>query len=128
MPYALKLTPTEVHTITLGVVNKASGVVEPVPAGDVITAESPNPAIEAVVGVDAAGAVALVVRALMLPDTGTASVVIPVKDSAGNVATELTVEYLVPPASGDLVLDMTGAAVTEQPMPPAPPRPDHSER
>lgn len=114
----INLTPTEVHTITLGVVNKDTGLIEAPAVGDVFKVVSPNKAISATLGVNDAGAQVVIVRPVAMPDSSTASVVIPVTDSAGNTALDLTVNYPVPPATGALCLNMAGDVVTTQPMPP----------
>lgn len=118
MANTLELKPNEVHTLTLGIVNAETGLVEPAPMGNVFYAKSPSPAVDATVGVDAAGAPAVIVRAMTMPDPKTKTIVIPVTDSAGNKATEITVNYPVPVASGEITLNMTGDTVTDQPLPP----------
>jgi hypothetical protein len=120
MANTIELKPADVYTITIGIVNSQTGLVEPAPVGDVFSAVSPSPAVEATIGVDADGKPAVIVRALTMPDANTMGIVIPVTDSAGDVATSVTVNYAVPVASGDITLNMAGAVVTAQPAPSAP--------
>jgi hypothetical protein len=120
MTNTITLKDTDVYTITIGLVDAATGIVMPFSPGDTFSAASSDPAIGAAIGLDANGNPALVVRALTLPDANTASSMVTVTDSAGDVAAELTVLYPVPPAVGDIVLDVATAAVTAQPAPTAP--------
>jgi hypothetical protein len=119
MADTITLKPTDVYTITIGLVD-ASGAVVPVPAGDVFSATSSSPAIAATIGTDANGNPALIVNALTLPDANTMGMTVTISDSAGDVADTLTVDYPVPPAPDDITLAVPAAVVSTQPEPTAP--------
>jgi hypothetical protein len=114
------LKSTEVHTLTIGLVDPTTNQPEPFPAGDTFAASSSSPAVGAAIGSDANGAPALIVNALTLPSANTMGIIVEVTDSAGDVAVDLTVDYPVPPVAGDIVLNTGGDVITTQPAPTAP--------
>ncbi len=116
----IELKPTDVWTISLGLVNAATGAVEPIPSGDVFSVTTSSPAIGAEIGTDANGNPAVVLKALTLPDATTMGMNFTVTDSNGDVAVVQGVDYPAPPVAGDITLNVAGAVVSSQPAPTAP--------
>jgi len=114
----ITLKPTDVYTWPLSIVDPATGQTEPLPAGEVFTATSTSPAVLATVNAAADGSPELVVKAATLPDANTLGIKVEVTDSTGDVAVDLTVDYPVPAAPGDITLGP--ASLTQQPAPTAP--------
>jgi hypothetical protein len=113
------LKPTDVYTVRIGL-KAADGSVEAVPAGDVFSVDSSLPAVvPGVIGTDANGEPTLAVNALTLPSAATMGMVLTVRDSAGDVALEIGVDYPVPAAPGDITADVAGATITTQDAPTA---------
>lgn len=117
---AIELKSTEVHTITILLLDPTTQAPEPIPAGDVFTVEASSPAIETVIGVDANGNPAVVLRALTLPSVNTMGMNFTVSDSLGDVVCVQGVDYPMPPQPEDIALDLAGAVVTVQDAPTAP--------
>lgn len=114
----IELKPTDTWTIALGIVDPATGAVEPIPAGDVFSVgETSSPAIEATIGTTADGKPAVLLRALTLPDANTMGMSFTVTDSNGDVALKQGVDYPAPAQPGDITLDIAGAVVGTQPAP-----------
>jgi hypothetical protein len=110
----LTIKSTEIHTIPLELISETDGTTVTIPAGDTFTASSASPAISATITGDS-----LVVNALTLPSANTASMVVTVTDSDGDVAYTLTVNYPVPVVD-DIAANLTADVVTAQPAPTAP--------
>ena len=117
---AITLTPTDVHHLSIGIVDPATQNAEPVPAGDTFSAVSSSPAIGATIDLDANGNQEVVINALTLPSAATMGQTVTVTDSAGDVAAVQAVDYPVPvtPVPGDIVLGVSNdATVTTQAAP-----------
>lgn len=109
-----ELPNDEVLTITLKAVN-SGGAFEPLPAGDSFTATSSDPAsLNAVIGTDSSGNVALVVNALKQAATG---VTVTVTDSTGLIAATQVFDIVTDQTPTALVLDIADATHVPQPVP-----------
>lgn len=107
------LNNDEILTITVKAVN-SGGAFEPIPAGDTFTATVDNPAVgNAVMGVDAAGNVAVLVNAMTQGGTWTLTVT----DSAGLKAISQTFDNVADATPTALALDLADATHTAQPVP-----------
>lgn len=92
-----------------------AGTVEPMPAGDVFTAASSDPAsLQAVIGTDAGGNPAVVVNALV---RAASNVTVTVTDSAGLIAATQVFDIVADAADTNIVLNVAGATHTTQPVP-----------
>lgn len=109
-----ELPNDEILTITVKATNSA-GAFEPIPAGDTFTATvSDLTAINAVMGTDASGNVALVVNALKQAATG---VTVTVTDSSGLTAAVQVFDVVTDATPTALVLDLADATHVPQPVP-----------
>lgn len=107
----------QILTITIKATDLA-GAFEPIPVGDTFTVTVSDPAsLNAVMGTDAAGNVALVVNALVPTATG---VIVTVSDSSGLKAAEQVFDIVTDTAPVALALDMVDATHTSQPVPATP--------
>lgn len=112
-----ELPNDEVVTITIQTTN-ASGTVEPVPAGDVFTVVSSNPAsLGATVGQDAGGNPAVVLTPLV---AASPNITITVSDSAGLAALTQLVDIVTDVTDTNIILDLADAKHVSQPVPTAP--------
>lgn len=109
-----ELPNDEILTITVKAVNSA-GAFEPIPAGDTFTATVSDPtSINAVMGTDAAGNVALVVNALKQSASG---VTVTVTDSSGLTAATQVFDVVEDATPTALVLDLADATHVPQAVP-----------
>ena len=112
-----ELMNDEVVTITIKTTNSA-GVTEPVPAGDVFSVVSSNPAsLGAAIGHDAAGNPAVVLTPLVKVSPG---LTITVSDSAGLAVDAQIVDIVEDVTPTNIVLDLADATHVAQPVPTAP--------
>lgn len=92
-----------------------AGTVEPMPAGDVFTAASSDPAsLQAVIGTDAGGNPAVIVNALV---RAASNVTVTVTDSAGLIAATQVFDIVSDAADTNIVLNVGGATHTTQAVP-----------
>lgn len=112
-----ELLDDEIVTIPI-LTQTAAGTTEPVPAGDVFTVVSSNPAsLNAVMGTTSTGAPAVMLNALVQASPGLSFVV---SDSAGLVAVTQLVDIVPDNTPTNIVLDLADATHTSQPVPTAP--------
>lgn len=110
-----ELPNDEILTITVKATNGA-GAFEPIPTGDTFTATSSDPAsLNAVMGTDAGGNVALVVNALV---RAAPNVIVTVTDSAGLTAATQVFDIVEDVTPTTLVLDLADATHVPQAVPP----------
>lgn len=109
-----ELANDEILTITVKATN-ASGAFEPIPAGDTFTVTSSDPtSLNAVMGTDASGNVAVVVNALKQAAT---NVTVTVTDSAGLQAATQVFDIVADATATALALDIVDATHVPQPVP-----------
>jgi hypothetical protein len=109
-----ELPNDEILTITMKATNSA-GAFEPIPSGDVFTVVSSDPAsLNAVMGTDAAGNVAVVVNALK---QAASNVTVTVTDSAGLTAATQIFDIVTDATPTALALDLVDATHVPQPVP-----------
>lgn len=109
-----ELPNDEILTITVKATNTA-GAFEPIPAGDTFTATSSDPtSINAVMGTDAFGNVAVLVNALKQAASG---VTVTVTDATGLTAASQVFDVVADVTPTALVLDIADATHTPQPVP-----------
>lgn len=106
-----------VATITIHTTD-SEGDVEPVPAGDVFTVVSSNPAsLGAAIGVDGDGNPAVVLTPLV---KASPNLTITVSDSAGLAQAIQLVDIVADVTDKNIVLDLVDATTKTQPVPTAP--------
>jgi hypothetical protein len=111
-----ELANDEVLSITVKATNSA-GAFEPIPAGDTFTATVSDPtAMNAVMGTDAGGNIAVIVNALKQAATG---VTLTVTDSTGLTAATQVFDIVTDATPTALVLHIADATHTSQPVPAA---------
>ncbi len=111
-----ELPNDEVLTVTIHTTDAAGDTV-PAPAGDVFTAASSSPSLNVVIGVDGAGAPALIVNALVQVSP---NITVTVADSAGLTQAVQIFDIVADVAPANVVLDLVGATHVAQPVPAAP--------
>lgn len=112
-----ELANDTVATITIHTTD-SNGDVEPVPAGDVFTVVSSNPtSLGAAIGVDAAGAPAVILTPLV---KASPNLTITVSDSSGLAQAIQLVDVVPDVTDRNIVLDLVDAKTTTQPVPAAP--------
>src|SRR4029077_16845501 len=110
--------PTDVYAIPLSILNSKTGQIGPIPAGEVFTATSSSSAIGASITEALDGSPQLIVYPLTLPSANTMGIKVEVTVSTGDVAVDLTVDYAMPAAPGDITLG--SPVLGSQPAPTAP--------
>jgi hypothetical protein len=109
----LTLAPTDVQTITLGLIVDGTQTSAPIPPTDTFSATSPSPAI----GVAVSGNT-VTVNALTQPSANTMGMEFNVTDSAGDTQLEVTVDY--PVVAVDDIVGTVVVTPNGQPAPTAP--------
>jgi hypothetical protein len=103
-------------TVTIKTTNSA-GVTEPYPPGDVFSVVSSDPAkLGVAIGTDKAGNPAVVITPLVQVAPG---VTVTVTDSSGLSQYVQIVDVVMDTTDTNIVLDMAGAVLTPQPVPPS---------
>lgn len=111
-----ELANDEVLTITVKATNSA-GAFEPIPAGDTFTATVSDPtSMNAVMGIDSAGNVAVIINALK---QAASNVTLTVTDSTGLTAATQVFDIVTDATPTALVLDIADATHVAQPVPAA---------
>lgn len=109
-----ELPDDEVLTVTIKTTNTA-GATEPVPAGDVFTVVSSNPAsLGATIGTDAAGNPAVVLTPLVQASPG---LTITVSDSSGLTQAVQIIDIVQDVTPKNVVLDFVDATSVPQAVP-----------
>lgn len=112
-----ELPSDEIATVTIKTTD-AGGGTEAVPAGDVFTAVSSNPASLGVsIGTDASGAPALILTPLV---QASPNITVTVSDSAGLKQAVQIVDIVLDVTPKNVVLDLADAVLTSQATPTAP--------
>jgi hypothetical protein len=112
-----ELQDDDVATVSIKTVS-AGGVSEPVPAGDVFSVVSSNPAsLQAVIGKDANGNPAVILTPLVQASPG---LTVTVSDSAGLAVAIQAIDIVPDNSPKNIVLDLADAVLTSQPAPAAP--------
>ncbi len=111
-----ELPNDQILTVTVKATN-AAGAFEPIPAGDTFTVTVSDPtSLNAVMGADAAGNVAVVLNALKQTASG---VTVTVTDSSGLTAATQVFDIVADATATALVLDTVDATHTAQAVPAA---------